>query len=56
MRKKNQLMAVLAVGLLVGPMLAQAQGYDYESFNYPGSVSDQAFGINNLSRLIITKA
>jgi hypothetical protein len=48
MKKKNQLMFVFAVGLLAGPMVAQAQGaYDYESFNYPGSTFDQAFGIND---------
>ena len=48
MKKKNQLLAALAVGLLAGPMVAQAQGaYDYESFNFPGSTFDQVFGINN---------
>ncbi len=48
MMKKNQLLAVLTAGLLAGPMAAQAQGpYDYESFNSPGSTSDQVFGINN---------
>ena len=48
MKKKNHLLAVLTVGLLVAPMLVQAQGaYDYESFNIPGSTFDQVFGINN---------
>jgi hypothetical protein len=48
MKKKNKLLAVLAVGLLSAPMLVQAQGaYDYESINFPGSTFDQVFGINN---------
>jgi hypothetical protein len=48
MKKKNKLLAVLAVGLLSAPMLVQAQGaYDYESINFPGSGFDQVFGINN---------
>ncbi len=48
MKKKHQLMFVFAVGLMAGPIAAQAQGgYDYESFNYPGSTFDQVFGINN---------
>ena len=47
MKMKNQSLAVLAFGLMAGPMVAQAQGYDYESFNYPGSTFDQVFGIND---------
>ena len=48
MNKKNHLATLVALGALGAPMLVQAQGaYDYESFNYPGSVFDQVFGINN---------
>ena len=46
MKKKNQLLAVLAAGLLAAPMVAQAD-YDFQLFEYPGSTSDQVFGINN---------
>ena len=47
MNKKKQLLLVVAMGLLAGPIAAQAQvEYDYESFNFPGSTLDQIFGIN----------
>ena len=53
MKKINYLFALLALGLLGAPTLVQAQGaYDYESFNYPGSTSDQVFGINNRGEVV----
>jgi hypothetical protein len=48
MIKKYELATLVALWALGATMLVQAQGpYDYESFNYPGSTFDQAFGINN---------
>ncbi len=46
MKKLNQLLPFLAVGMLAAPLVAQAE-YDYESFNYPGSTLEQVYGINN---------
>jgi uncharacterized membrane protein len=45
-KKKNQLLAILAVGFLAGPMAAQAQ-YDYQQLDYPGAEFTQVFGIND---------
>ena len=48
MNNKKQLLLVVAMGLLAGPIAAQAQGaYDYEVFIFPGSTFDQVFGIND---------
>jgi hypothetical protein len=45
---KNQLLAVLAVGLLAGPMVAQAQAeYDFQLIDYPGTLRTQVFGVND---------
>ena len=46
MKKKNPLLAVLAVGFMAGPMVAQAQ-YDYQQVDYPGTTDTQIFGIND---------
>ena len=46
MKKKNNLVAILAVGLLAGPMAAQAQ-YDYQLIDHPGGTDTQVFGIND---------
>ena len=46
MNKKNQLLAVLAVGLLAGPIAAQAQT-NYQFFVHPDSDNIQVFGIND---------
>jgi len=46
MKKKNQLLAALAVGLIAGPLVAQAQ-YRYEVFDHPDADGIQVFGINN---------
>ena len=46
MKKKSQLLAVLAVGLLAGPITAQAQ-YDFQEIAYPGRTQTQVFGIND---------
>jgi len=43
---KTQITAVLALGLLAGPIAAQAQ-YDYELFDYPDVDDTQVFGIND---------
>ncbi len=45
MKKKNQLLAALAVGLIAGPLVAQAQ-YKYEVFDHPDADGIQVFGIN----------
>ena len=48
MNKKNMLLAVISVGLLTSPMMAQAQGdYDYELVDHPGGTATQIFGIND---------
>ena len=45
---KNQLLAVLAVGLLAGPMVAQAQAeYDFQLIDHPGTPQTQVFGVND---------
>ena len=46
MKKKNQLLAALAVGLIAGPLVAQAQ-YKYEVFDHPDADGIQVFGIND---------
>ena len=40
------MLSVVAVGLLAGPMLAQAE-YDYQSIDYPGAPESQVFTIND---------
>ena len=45
---KNWLLAVLAVGLLAGSMLAQAQvEYDFQLIDHPGMPYAQVFGVND---------
>lgn len=44
--KKNKLVTVLAAGLLIGPLVAEAQ-YDYEQIGYPGQAQSSAWGIND---------
>lgn len=51
MKKKNQLLAILAVGFLAGPMVAQAQ-YDYQQLDYPGAPDTQVFGINDRANVV----
>ncbi len=46
MMKKNQLLAVLAAGLLAGPMVAQAD-FEFELVDHPGAPDTQVFGIND---------
>lgn len=46
MKKNNQLLAILAVGLLAGPLTAQAQ-YDYQQIGYPGQAGSNVWGIND---------
>lgn len=47
MNKIDQLIPVLAFGLLFGSIVARAQGYDYESIDYPGASDTQIFGVND---------
>ena len=45
---KKQIAAVLAAGMLAGPMLALAQTeYDYQTIDYPGTTDTQVFGISD---------
>ena len=46
MKKKKQLLLVLAVGLLAGPMVAQAD-FEFELVDHPGAPDTQVFGIND---------
>lgn len=46
MSKNKHLSVLVALGLLAGPMAVHG-AYEYESISYPGSESDQVFGINN---------
>ncbi len=46
MKKKNQLLAVFAVGLLAGPIAAQAD-FNYELVDHPDTDDTQVFGIND---------
>ncbi len=46
MKMKTQILAILALGLLAGPIAVQAQ-YDYELIDYPGADDTTAFGIND---------
>ena len=49
MTNVKKILVVTAIGLLVGPIVAQAQAdYDYETINYPGAVNTQVFGINDI--------
>ena len=41
----------VAVGLMAGPIVAQAQ-YDYLSIDYSGGVATQVFGINNRGNVV----
>ena len=46
MNKKNNLLAIFAVGLLAGPMVAQAD-FEFEIVDHPGAPATQIFGIND---------
>ena len=46
MKMKNQLLTVLAVGLLAGPMAAQAD-YDFQLIDHPGTPDTRVFGVND---------
>ena len=46
MMKKNQLLVVLAAGLLAGPMAAQAD-FEFELIDHPDADDTQVFGIND---------
>jgi hypothetical protein len=50
---KTQITAVLAAGLLAGPMLVQAQ-YDFEISDYPGADFTQVFGISDRGDVVGT--
>jgi len=53
MKKNNQLLAVLAVGLLAGPMAAQAQAeYDFQLIDHPGTPETQVFGVNDRGNVV----
>jgi hypothetical protein len=43
---KHQIVAVLTVGFLIGPVTAQAQ-HNYQQIDYPGQARSQVFGIND---------
>jgi hypothetical protein len=43
---KTQILAILALGLLAGPIAAQAQ-YDFEQIDYPWTPDTRVFGISN---------
>jgi hypothetical protein len=49
--KMNQLLAVLAVGLLAGPMVAQAE-YDFQLIDHPGTPETQVFGVNDRGDIV----
>ncbi len=44
---KSKILGLVAVVLLTGPMVVQAQAYDYKEIAYPGAPSTEIFGINN---------
>jgi hypothetical protein len=46
MKMKTQILAILALGLLAGPIAAQAQ-YDFEQIDYPWTPDTRVFGISN---------
>lgn len=46
MKKKNQLLAILAVGVLAGPTASQADS-EIQLIDHPGATDTQVFGINN---------
>jgi hypothetical protein len=50
---KTQITAVLALGLLAGPIAAQAQ-YDYELFDHPDADFTQVFGISDRGDVVGT--
>jgi hypothetical protein len=51
MNKKKQLLLVVAMGLLAGPIAAQAQ-YDYQTIDHPGAPDTQVFGINDRGAVV----
>jgi uncharacterized membrane protein len=51
MNKINQLMAVLAAGLLAVPTVTHAQ-YDYQLIDHPGATNTQVFGINDRGNVV----
>jgi uncharacterized membrane protein len=50
---KNTLVAILAVGLLAGPVIAQAD-YTYTTIDYPGATDTQLFGVNGQGNIVGT--
>jgi hypothetical protein len=47
MNKKNQILLIFVLGLVVGPMPTDAQAeYTYQTVEYPGALATQVFGIN----------
>jgi len=48
---KSKLFAILAVGLLAGPMAVQAD-YDFQLIDYPGAPDTQVFGVNDLGDVV----
>ena len=51
MEKLNPLLALLAVGLLAAPVVAQAQ-YDYQQIDHPGGTDTDVFGINDRGNVV----
>ena len=49
---KHKLLSILAIGLLAGPMAAQAATYDYQMFDYPGATLTQVFGVNASGQVV----
>lgn len=48
MRNFKNVLAVIAIGFLAGPIVVQAQvDYDYQTIDYPEAESVQVFGIND---------
>ena len=50
---KSQLFAIFALGLLAGPMAAQAPAdYDFQQIDHPGTPGTSVFGINDLGDVV----
>ena len=47
MKKINHLLFIAAVALTAAPTITQAQGYDYQSIDFPGASDTQVLGVND---------
>jgi hypothetical protein len=55
MKMKTQILTILALGLLIGPALAQAQvDYDYQTIDHQGATDTQVFGISDRGDVVGT--